>query len=132
MERRTFIKTLLGLFAGVHTLPTVAGKEGIQARRVLIQCSPLAGFQYYAGPLLRGAFSSGQPLTLQREPQNSHDKRAVAVYWQGQKLGYVPRRENRVVSKMMDRGERLEAKIAGLGAGDNPWQAVAFDVEVVV
>jgi len=132
MERRTFIKTLLGLFAGVHTLPSVAGKEGAQARRVLIQHSPLAGFQYYAGPLLQGKLSHGQPLTLQREPHNQYDKRAVAVYWQGQKLGYVPRRENRVVSKMMDRGEWLEAVIAGLGGGDNPWQAVTFDIEVVV
>lgn len=121
MERRTFIKTLLGLFAGVHTLPSVAGKEGAQARRVLIQRSPLAGFQYYAGPALRGAFSSGQPLTLQREPQNSHDKRAVAVYWREQKVGYLPRRENKIVSEMMDRRERLEAKITGLGTGDNPW-----------
>jgi len=132
MKRRTFIKTLLGLFAGAQTLPTAAAHGVRQERRVLIQRSPLAGFQYYAGPALRGAPGFGQPLTLQREPHNSHDKRAVAVYWQGHKLGYVPRRENRVVSKMMDRGERLEAKVTGLGSGDDPWQAVTFDVEVVV
>jgi len=132
MRRRTFFKTMLGVLVGVHSLRAVSAQAVPAERRVLIQRSPVAGFQYYEGPRLRGYFKPDQPLTLQREAQNSHDRRAVAVYWQGRKVGYVPRRENRVISAMMDRGERLEAKIVGLGSGDSPWQAVMFDVEVVV
>ena len=77
--------------------------------RVLVQRSPLAGSQYYAANAVWTRIRVGDRLTLVREADNRHDRRAVRVEWQGQQLGYVPRAENRAVSHALDAGERLKA-----------------------
>lgn len=98
--------------------------------RLLIQSSPLAGAQYYAADTLWPSLRVGDPLTLVREPGNRHDPHAIRVEWQGQKLGYLPRAENRAVAEAMDQGERLVARIARLTAHDNPWRRVEIEVFV--
>ncbi|MBS0330407.1 MAG: HIRAN protein, partial [Proteobacteria bacterium] len=50
---------------------------------ILLQDSPLAGFQYHAGRALWSQMRVGDALALVREPDNSHDARAVRVEWQG-------------------------------------------------
>jgi hypothetical protein len=63
--------------------------------RILVQSSPLAGFQYHAGEALWQEMREGDRLALVREADNPHDGNAVRVEWRGQKLGYLPRAENR-------------------------------------
>ena len=84
--------------------------------RVLVQRSPLAGSQYYAANAVWTRIRVGDRLTLVREADNRHDRRAVRVEWQGQQLGYVPRAENRAVSHALDAGERLEGRVLHLRA----------------
>ena len=67
-------------------------------------------------------------MKLVREPKNTHDPDAVAVYLQKQKLGYVPRAENSAIAQMMDRGETLEASISKLVVEGEPWERVRFSV----
>lgn len=98
--------------------------------RMLVQSSPLAGFQYYAGKSLWTDMKVGDALTLVREPANPHDTNAVRVEWRGQSLGYVPRRENRTVAQHMDRGGNVEARISRLLEHRNPWQRVEFEIFV--
>lgn len=100
--------------------------------RLLVQSSPLAGFQYYAGETLWQAIREGDRLTLVREPDNPHDANAVRVEWRGQKLGYLPRAENRAVAAALDGGERVSARIARLRPHRNPWQRVLVEVFVVL
>lgn len=96
--------------------------------RIIIQQSPLAGFQYYDGKVLWDTMKTGDALVLVREPQNPHDSNAVRVEWKGQPLGYVPRRDNADVARQMDRGEKLQARIVRLTEARNPWQRVQFEV----
>lgn len=98
--------------------------------RMLVQSSPLAGFQYYQGKQLWNDIKVGDPLTLVRETDNPHDPNAVRVEWQGHQLGYVPRRENRAVAQHIDRGGRVEARVSRLTPHRNPWQRVEFEVFV--
>jgi hypothetical protein len=98
--------------------------------RMLVQSSPLAGFQYYQGEQLWQEIRIGDPLTLAREPENAHDSYAVRVEWRGQKLGYVPQRENRAVAQHMDRGGNVEARVSKLTQHRNPWQRLEFEVFV--
>jgi hypothetical protein len=98
--------------------------------RILVQSSPLAGFQFYAGKALWDRMKLGDALTLVREPDNAHDPRAVRVEWQGHKLGYVPRKENEAVARQMDRGTRLEARIVRLQKHRDPWKRIEFEVFV--
>ena len=96
--------------------------------RILVQSSPLAGFQYHEGKALWDRMKIGDALTLVREPDNAHDPRAVRVEWQGHKLGYVPRKENEAVARQLDRGNRLEARIVQLRKHRDPWKRVEFEV----
>jgi IS5 family transposase len=100
--------------------------------KVLVQSSPLAGFQYYAGAELWGEMREGDALTLVREPANEHDANAVRVEWRGRKLGYLPRTENRSVAAEMDGGGQVVARIAKLREHRNPWQRLLIEVFVVL
>ena len=113
----------------VAALLVVAPQVHAQASaRILVQSSPLAGFQYHEGKALWGQMQVGDALTLVREPDNEHDPRAVRVEWQGHKLGYVPRKENEAVARQLDRGNKLEARIVQLRKHRDPWKRVEFEV----
>lgn len=98
------------------------------AAHIVLQDSPLAGFQYHAGKALWPELKVGDVLTLTREPDNPFDPRAVRVDWRGQKLGYVPRRENADVTRLLDNGQPLVARISRLAEGRDPWSRVRFEV----
>ena len=100
--------------------------------RILVQSSPLAGFRYYAGESLWRDMREGDRLALIREADNPHDASAVRIEWRGQKLGYLPRAENRAVATAMDRGEAVDARIAKLREHRNPWQRMLIEVFVVL
>ena len=134
MQRRGFLQAILGLAAGTP-FARLAGAQPKPApdsrnRRILIQESPLAGFQYYHGEVLWDQLREGQSLDLVREPDNPYDPKAVRVEWNGCKLGYVPRTENTAISQMLDRGECLEAKVAHLRLSSNPWDRVGLVIEL--
>ena len=56
----------------------------------------------------------------------------IRIEWRGQKLGYLPRAENRAVATAMDGGEAVDARIAKLRQHRNPWQRVLIEVFVVL
>ena len=134
MKRRHFLGSLSALAAlpvagdardGAR--PGVLDGEGA-SRELLIQESPVAGFQYHDGEAVWTRLAAGDSLRLRREPDNRHDRQAVAVYWEDSKLGYVPRIENTAVSQMMDRGERLTARIEHLRESRNPWRRIGISI----
>ena len=129
MNRRTFFKALLAFFAGAQ-LPAIAGaKPKPEPKRIFIQRSPIAGAQYYDAPVIYSLAKHSDTLTLQREPRNPYDKRAVAIYWRNHKIGYIPRRENRIIAQMMDAGEDLQAQLAIVSTAYPQW--ADWEVEVV-
>ena len=100
--------------------------------KILVQSSPLAGSQYYSASRLWTEIRIGDRLSLAREQDNRHDRNAVRVEWNGQKLGYVPRAENRAVAQALDAGERLEARVAGLRDDPDPWRRIEFEIFLVL
>mgnify|MGYP003336727829 FL=1 len=97
---------------------------------MIVQQSPLAGFQYYPGKALGNEMKVGDALTLQRQPSNPHDANAVIVFWNGQRLGYIPRRENSNVARQMEWGAPVKAHIVKMTEARNTWQRIAFEVNV--
>jgi len=120
MRRRMALLSLLWLWAQPLHAQVAA--------HILLQDSPLAGFQYHAGKTLWPQMQVGDVLTLVREPGNPHDARAVRVEWQGHKIGYVPRRENADVARFMDGGQKLTARIVRLAEVRDPWSRVRFEI----
>uniref|UniRef100_E6QTV2 HIRAN domain-containing protein n=1 Tax=mine drainage metagenome TaxID=410659 RepID=E6QTV2_9ZZZZ len=108
-------------------LPVWAATTPVQAE-ILLQTSPLAGFRYYAGKSVWQSMHEGDALVLVREPTNAWDVKAIRVEWHGYKLGYVPRRENAALARLMDHGVRLKARIVRLVPGRNPWRRVLFEI----
>jgi len=98
--------------------------------RLLVQSSPLAGFRYAEAARLWPLLKPGDRLGLVREPDNAHDPYAVRIEWQGRKLGYVPRTENRALAWAMDRGDDLHARISRLDEHPNPRRRIEFEVFV--
>jgi len=100
--------------------------------RILVQSSPLAGFRYYAGGDVWSEMREGDRLTLVREAGNPHDSNAVRVDWREQKLGYLPRAENKAVAAALDNKEPVAARIERLKPHRNPWQRVLIEVYVLL
>lgn len=122
------MRNLIVLLGLLCTSGGVAGAE-VQSQ-ILVQASPLAGFQYHSGKAVWAELREGDALQLVREPDNAYDSNAVRVEWHGYKLGYVPRRDNAAVARMLDRATPLDAKITRLLQTRNPWQRVLFEVYV--
>jgi hypothetical protein len=56
--------------------------------------------------------NEGDRLDFFREPDNPHDKRAIAITnYDGIKIGYVPKADNIVFSRLMDAGKLLFGRI---------------------
>ena len=120
----------LGLALSIWLLAqSPASAESI---KILVQSSPLAGSQYYSANRVWGEIRIGDRLSLAREQDNRHDRNAVRVEWNGQKLGYVPRAENRAVAQALDAGERLDARVAGLRDDPDPWRRIEFEIFLVL
>ena len=57
------------------------------------------------------SLKSGQDLLLVREPTNQFDPMAIAVYAGTQRIGYIPKKQNKVLAQFIDQQGRTE-KIA--------------------
>ena len=125
MFRRQFIRTVLAL---IGAAPATAKAVSASQPEILLQHSPVAGFQYHEGETVWAALAEGHALELVREPGNAFDDRAVRIEWHGRKLGYLPREENCAVAQLLDRGESPRAQIAKLTAGVSSWERVRIEV----
>jgi HIRAN domain len=113
-------------------LLALAAVAQAQTIKLLVQSSPLAGFRYHEAPAVWNEMKVGDVLILVREPNNPHDPNAIRVEWRGRMLGYLPRAENRAVAGEMDRGGRVEARVARLQEARNPWQRVLIEIFAVL
>lgn len=111
-------------------LSVLADRTEAQQVRILVQSSPLAGFNYHQAPEVWQGMRVGDALKLEREPGNVHDARAISVQWRGYKLGYVPRAQNAALAWAMDQGESLDARVSRLQPHRNPGKRIEFEVYV--
>lgn len=125
MNRRLFIERIAALVGLGIAVPQV---QAANLRRIELQRSPVAGFQYHQGEAVWANLQVGERVSLVREPDNAFDPRAVRIDWQGHKLGYVPRIDNAAVSHLLDHGQGVSAEIVSLRESDNPWNRIDFAV----
>ncbi len=97
----------LALLAGADTrLPMPFGRD-----IVLLSCT-VAGTSHRDLDAVEPDLALGQELVLRREPENPHDALAIRVQRSdGALLGYVPRRKNEVLSRLMDAGKLLVGRL---------------------
>ena len=131
MRRRNFLNSLLGgLGIGLGRPVYAKFAPGQSRRKLILQESPLAGYQYHRASAIWPFLQVGERLQLRREAGNPHDRYAVAVWFRNEHLGYIPRRENRTLAGLLDQGEQLEASIVRLLNEQNPWRKIRVRVEM--
>ncbi|HEY5208509.1 MAG TPA: HIRAN domain-containing protein [Stellaceae bacterium] len=107
-----------GVFRGLAAVVAFAAgssaKAPLAAAKTVALEFAIAGGQFHGLDAALGTLAIGETLDLRREPRNEFDRFAIAVYRaDGVKLGYVPRRANQTLARLMDAGWPTEAAIAG-------------------
>ena len=121
--RRHFLKCMIGIFGiGLPALTRMESKHWI-----LNRCY-IAGFQYHEGPQIRDQIKIGDSVAVLRESKNQYDCYAVALKWRGKHLGYVPRSENKHISRLLRQGAELTARITQVKPGPPEWQSMKIDI----
>lgn len=60
----------------------------------------VAGFRYQDGVSI-DELDEGVPVSFRQEPDNIHDDKAIAIEWQGQRIGYVKRTQRDAVLRWL-------------------------------
>lgn len=83
-----------------------------QATRLII-CVPILWTTHIEDiEKIAESLKDGDRLVFYREPENEHDPQAIRIETLGkEKIGYVPRQDNIVFSRLMDAGKLLFAKV---------------------
>lgn len=90
---------------------------------------------YVAGTTFREDIGKIEPelkkddlLVLKREPDNEHDKLAIAIYDKGERrIGYIPQRKNEILARLMDAGKIVFGKIES-----KKWQNSWLNINILV
>ena len=93
----------------------------------------IAGFQFHDGAEALGRLRPGAALDMEPERDNPHDADAVALSFEGVKLGYVPAGENGLISVMAYYGhaDAFEARVLQVDPEAVPWRQVMVGVRIV-
>ena len=85
-------------------------------RDILLFDTVVAGTSHVDGILeIASGLTEGDRLEFVREPENTYDDKAIRVETADQvKIGYVPREDNIVFSRLMDAGKLLFGKVSSL------------------
>ncbi len=125
MNRISFIRNVAALAFGT-ALPTRLARS--YQKIYLSQCF-VAGFQFSGGPERLAYMSNGDLLDLRREPENPEDPRAIALYHNENKIGFVPKRENKTLSRLLDADMTpLVAEITHLNKDAATWENVRIAI----
>lgn len=128
MNRIDFLKQIL-LGGAMLFVPKHSQENKPQATREIRLSSPyIAGFQYYKGLELDQILKENDRLILKREKQNTHDRYAIEVFSGSNKLGYLPREENKIIARMMDQGMTVKARIIKIKPEDHPYRRIKAEV----
>ena len=124
--RRRFLQRilslpLLSLFAHrAHTQPAPA--------HYLLTQFHVAELAYDTARHVIQHLCPGDELCLVAEPTNPHDEFAVEIFYGECRLGYVPRSDNRHLSRLLQQGATLTCKVLEADPNVTVWNTVRVRV----
>ena len=78
--------------------------------------SYIAGTTHLKDQTVLDAAAIGDKLTLRREENKFDDNAILILNEKGEKLGYIPEKDNIIFARLMDAGKLLMAKIAKINS----------------
>ncbi len=74
----------------------------------------------------------GELLTLVRKPENKFDRHAIVLHYGGEKIGFVPKEKNEVLSGLLDSDKALlSAEILKVEDDSNSWEELQVGIYLV-
>ena len=86
------------------------------------------GYQYHKGAQMEHLFKKGTEFSLKPEPENPFDDDAVAIYYDEDRIGFIPPDTNVEIARRIQKGEPLKARIARIEPQSDPWERVFVEV----
>lgn len=125
MKRSDFLMRLIGIAGfGTFNLQAIIPK-----RKIYLEQFFVAGFRHYKGMEFLEFMQPNDLIELRREPENEHDECAIALYWQQEKIGFVPADLNELLSRLVDaQALPLLGTITHLNKKVKPWESVAIAI----
>ncbi len=125
LTRAQFLKNLIGFYG----LSAFAVDLAVEYQKVYLLHFFVRGFQYYDGPKNIDRINRDGLVDLVREPDNPYDENAIAIYFEGHKIGYVPREDNFVLSNIIDAGLLdLQAEITFVEPDAATWEQISVAI----
>lgn len=121
MTRGSFLRNIIG-FYGIASLPVDIVKQ--YQKIYLLQCF-VRGFQYYEGPKIINQINKSGLLEMVREPNNQFDSCAIALFFNNQKIGFIPMESNEILSVLLDtKLLNLQAEITHIEPNAADWESI--------
>lgn len=97
----------------------------------ILTCN-IAGFTYYDGINVIKELEIGTYLTLVAELENKFDPYAVAIYYKGEKLGFIPTGENKLINQFLQSGhtDLFEVRINRISPESHPEKQIGVIVKI--
>lgn len=92
----------------------------------------IAGFQYHEGAQVLSKLKVGKKIKMIAEFDNPYDPNAVALYYKGSHLGYVPRVKNALVAQLLRFGHAkvFECHVVQVNKKKDPQSQVRVSLSV--
>ncbi len=96
-------------------------------KRLYIDDFFISGLRYYDAIMVWEQLKIGTRLRLEQEPNNPHDEWAVAIYLGEYHLGYIPRRSNGFIARLLRQGydDLFEIYINQICPDEDPNQQIS-------
>ena len=79
---------------------------------IFLSFTDIAGTRYCNNQDVFKGLEKNDPLLLEREADNKYDSNAIKVLTaDGEKLGYIPKKDNSIFTRLMDAGKILHARV---------------------
>lgn len=89
-------------------------------KKIHLTNTHVAGTSFIKNKEIFNSLKKNNQLILRREPDNDYDTRAILVLTQkGHKIGYIPRNENLIFSRLLNGGKILTASIKEINPKGN-------------
>ncbi len=119
----TLTTSVLSTFLGDNGL---VGVDLFRREILVLQCV-VAGTSFRSIHKVDSELLPNTRLILQREVENKYDELAIKVLLNDYLVGYIPRENNEVISRLMDAGKNFHAVVAKL-EWQGTWAKLAVSV----
>lgn len=128
MNRLDFIRHLTIGLTGTALFPRTIFPETKMKKPVLLEHFYIAGYSYYEGEKTEHRLSVNDRLQVKREKENPYDRKAVSLWYNNRKLGFVPRHKNTTLAKLLDQNIKMEVVIRKINREAAPWNRIFVDI----